>query len=72
MCESGVLKSFRLKPGSRKGIRVLADSVMGLMSEGAADATPPEPEPLPTPTPKRASAGRRPRGFRGTIVNFLQ
>ena len=53
MCENGTLKSFKLKPGSRKGIRVLAESVAALMKPCEA----PEPDP---PVPPKAK--RRPRG----------
>jgi excisionase family DNA binding protein len=53
LCEKGTLKSFKLRPGSRKGIRILAESVVALMKAGEA----PEPV-LPAP----AKAKRRPRG----------
>src|SRR5262245_32325048 len=53
MCENGTLRFFKLKPGSRKGIRILAESVAALMQRREA----PEPNLPATDKPKR-----RPRG----------
>jgi hypothetical protein len=70
LCEAGVLKWFRLKPGSRKGIRVLAESVDELMNPKDVVVTP-QPQQQP-PTPKPAANKPRAREFKGTIVNFRQ
>jgi excisionase family DNA binding protein len=54
MCDSGVLKCFRLKPGSQKGIRVFADSVEALMRGGPAQpAVVLQPAPSPLPAKRR-------------------
>ncbi len=53
MCAQGALESFKLRPGSRKGIRVLTESVVALM----ARRTTSEPDSSAPAQPKR-----RPRG----------
>jgi excisionase family DNA binding protein len=41
MCENGRLRWFKLKPGSRKGIRIMTESVRAMMSQPQV-----EPEPV--------------------------
>jgi hypothetical protein len=57
MCDAKVLKSFKLKPGSRKGIRILASS----LAELVVGRCEPETKPVLSPPPSPAKKGR-PRG----------